>query len=113
MSNEAGIREAVVEKKDEPIVGLDKMGEPIVDPAPDSKEEADWPVEIWTGAKWGMAAGVAAGIAYLNVHTPSSLGFYPGDAGLVMVPAFVGGAAAGAAIGWLWVHWPDGGLDGR
>jgi hypothetical protein len=103
----------VVEEKDEPTVGLDRMGEPIMDPAPDSREQADWPVEIWTGAKWGMAAGVAAGLAYVSAHTVPSLGFYPGDAGLVLVPAFVGGAVVGAAIGWLWVHGPGAWLGGR
>jgi hypothetical protein len=93
-----------MDKKDEPTVGLDRLGEPIVDPAPDRKEQDDWPVEIWTGTKWGMVAGVAADFAYMHTDAPSLVGLFPGDAGLVLVP--VGCAAVGAAIGWLWVHVP-------
>ena len=53
------------------------------------------------GAKWGFATGFLVAMVYIQRHKPSSLGFYPGDIGLVFAACLPSGAAIGALIGWL------------
>jgi hypothetical protein len=56
---------------------------------------------VFKGAKWGFVAGFVVAMVYLQMHTPASLGFYPGDAGLVLFACMAPGAAIGALFAWL------------
>ena len=56
---------------------------------------------VFKGAKWGFAAGFAVAMIYIQIHTPASLGFYPGDAGVVLFACIGSGAAIGALLAWL------------
>jgi hypothetical protein len=93
-----------VEKKDEPTVGLDMMGEPIIDPAPDKPptwEDSPAGKALFKGGAWGALAGMAIAIYYYSStdywpHSP--LGFFDGDL-LFVAPAL--GYVLGALLGWL------------
>jgi hypothetical protein len=56
---------------------------------------------VLRGAKYGLAAGLALAIAYVQWSTVPTLGFYPGS--VLLVAALFGGAGAaiGAGIGWF------------
>jgi len=56
---------------------------------------------VFKGAKWGFVAGCAVAMVYIQIHTPASLGFYPGDAGVVLFACIGPGAAIGALLVWL------------
>lgn len=88
--------------KPEPEIGLDKMGEPIIDPAPDRPPEMqDSPASnaLAKGAKWGSIVGFVIAQWYLGQHSP--LGFYGGNVTLVFAVCIGIGASIGAGIGWL------------
>jgi hypothetical protein len=93
-----------VKKKDEPPVGLDMMGEPIIDPAPDKPptwEDSPAGKAFFKGGAWGALAGMAIAIYYYSStdywpHSP--LGFFDGDL-LFVAPAL--GYVLGALLGWL------------
>lgn len=94
---------AVVKKKDEPTVGLDMMGEPIIDPAPDKPptwEDSPAGRAFFKGGTWGMAAGAA----FATYHYYSSVGyislprFFIGDVAFAAVGL---GFILGALLGWL------------
>ena len=89
-------------KTNEPVIGLDKMGQPIIDPAPDKPRtwEDTVPAKaLFRGGNWGMAAGLAAAVYYLSVHSP--LGFYTGNLLLVLGGGIAAGFALGALAGWV------------
>jgi hypothetical protein len=89
-------------KKDEPAVGLDKMGEPIIDPAPDKPptwERSSAGKALFKGGNWGMAAGLAIAYCYTSIHSP--LGFYGGNLVLVLLSGIGLGYILGALLGWL------------
>ena len=93
---------AGVKKKSEPAIGLDKMGEPIIDPAPDKPptwEDTIPSKALFRGGNWGMAAGLAVAIYYTSNHAP--LGFYNGNLILVLSICVGAGFALGAFAGWL------------
>jgi hypothetical protein len=56
---------------------------------------------IFKGAKWGFVAGMVVAMVYIQIRTPSSLGFYPGDVGVVLFVCAGSGAAIGALFAWL------------
>jgi hypothetical protein len=93
-----------MEKKDEPTVGLDKMGEPIIDPAPDKPptwEDSPAGKAFFKGGIWGMAAGLAFAIyyySYISWSYISLLGFFVGDVAFFAVGL---GFILGALLGWL------------
>ena len=93
-----------MEKKDAPPVGLDMMGEPIIDPAPDKPptwEDSPPGKALFKGGTWGMVAGLAVAIYYYN-HTSwsyiSLLGLFGGDVAFFAVGL---GFILGALLGWL------------
>jgi hypothetical protein len=91
--------------KSEPEVGLDKLGEPIIDPAPDrppGKENSPTSNAMVKGAKWGAVAGLIIAQMYIGQHSPH--GFYMGN--LLAVFAVCIGLCTfiGAAIGWLSIY---------
>jgi hypothetical protein len=91
-----------VNKKNEPVVGLDKLGEPIIDPAPDKPptwERTTAAKALFRGGNWGMAAGLAVATLYTSSHSP--LGFYTGNLILVLACGCGLGYALGAFAGWL------------
>ena len=86
-----------MEKKDEPPVGLDMMGEPIIDPAPDKPptwEDSPAGKALFKGGTLGMAAG----LAFVTYTNSSSIGFFVGDVVFVAVGL---GFIVGAVLGWL------------
>lgn len=96
-----------MEKKDEPTVGLDLMGEPIIDPAPDKPptwEDSPAGKAFFKGGTWGMVAGLAVATYYYtstNYWPHSPLGFFVGDLAFVAVGL---GFIVGALLGWLSVR---------
>lgn len=83
-------------------VGPDRLGEPIIDPAPNRPRALrDGPAikAATKGATWGAVAGLVAAKLYLSAHSP--LGFYGGDAGVMVITWTGVGAILGAAAGWL------------
>jgi hypothetical protein len=90
-------------------VGLDKMGEPIIDPAPDRPPpEPDSPTfkAVKKGAKWGSLAGLVIGQLYLShnsINTPVGT-IYTGNVALVLIGWVALGTAIGTGIGWLSVQ---------
>ena len=93
-------------KKDEPPVGLDMMGEPIIDPAPDKPptwEDSPAGKALFKGGTWGMVAGLAVATYdyYSSLGYVSPPRFFVGD----VVFAAVGlGFILGALLGWLSVR---------
>ena len=95
-----------MQAKDDPPIGLDKMGEPIIDPAPDKPptwEDSRSGKALFKGMKWGAAAGLALAQIYISSHSVQTVfgSIYVGEA---IVPVLLGtalGAAVGAAFGWL------------
>ena len=88
--------------KPEQDVDFSKVG----DPPPDNRK--DWPAKPFTGAKWGAAAGAGVGTMYVKFNSPTSLGFYPGDAGAVIVVALLACTALGFVVGLLSLYLPGG-----
>lgn len=91
-----------MEKKSEPEIGLDRMGEPIIDPAPDrppDMEDSPASNALAKGAKWGAVAGVLIAQWYMREHSP--LGFYMGNVLLVFAVCIGICGWVGAAIAWL------------
>jgi hypothetical protein len=89
-----------------PAAGLDKMGEPIIDPAPDTPPEwEDSPTgkAVLKGAKWGMVVGF--GVAQLVIWSksiPTPVGSIYGGNMFGVFALWIGlGVAIGAGIGWL------------
>jgi len=83
-------------------IGLDKMGEPIIDPAPDKPptwEDTVPAKALFRGGNWGMAIGLAIVAYYLTVHAP--IGVYMGNYMLVLAAGVGGGFAVGAFVGWM------------
>jgi hypothetical protein len=70
------------------------------DPVEDDETEESLKI-VFKGAKWGFVAGMAVAMIYIQIHTPSSLGFYPGDVGVVLFACIGPGAAIGALFAWL------------
>ncbi len=91
---------------DSSVVGLDKMGEPIIDPAPDKPpgwEDSPTGKTVWKGAKWGMVAGFVIAqiiISVKSIDTPFG-SIYVGNMALVYLLWIGLGVAVGAGIGWL------------
>jgi hypothetical protein len=52
--------------------------------------------------------GAVIAMVYIQMHTVPSLGFYPGDAGLVFFACIGPGAAIGALLAWLSTLFPGG-----
>jgi hypothetical protein len=94
------------QKTDEPMIGLDRLGEPIIDPAPDkppSWQDSPTGKATWKGAKWGMVAGFAVAqifISYGSIDTPFG-SIYNGNIALVFIFWIGIGSALGAGIAWL------------
>jgi hypothetical protein len=94
-----------VDKKSEPGIGLDRPGEPNIDPAPDKPPEPPEPEDsrawkaVKKGAKWGSVAGFVTAQFYMSNYSPH--GFYVGNVMLVFVYCIGLGSALGAGIGWL------------
>lgn len=89
----------MVKKKGEPTIGLDRMGEPIIDPAPDKPptwEDSPAGKALFKGGMLGLVAGLAA--ASYCVPLGYSLGFFDSDL-VFFAPAL--GYIAGALLGWL------------
>jgi hypothetical protein len=72
-------------------VGIKKIEETA------AEEEKRLPA--WKGVKWGMVAGLAAAMLYINAHSP--LGFYVGNITLVLLGGIGAGGAIGALVMWL------------
>ena len=85
----------------EPTVGLDRLGEPIIDRAPNRPRWLrDGPVikGFTKGATWGLVVGFA--VARLNPSTNFlPFGYYVQDANLVVLFWVSVGVVVGAAIG--------------
>jgi hypothetical protein len=89
-------------QKGEPIFSLDKMGEPIIDPAPDKPptwEDTVPAKALFRGGTWGMAVGLAAALYYESNH--SVFGIYIENLALVLLVGVGAGFMAGAFVGWL------------
>jgi hypothetical protein len=70
--------------------------EPVQEYKPEKTRNA-----IFKGMKWGTVAGWIVALLYIQMGTPRSLGFYPGDLTSVFL-AFIGsGVGLGALFGWL------------
>ena len=98
----AGVR-TKHETKDEIEEDFEKVSEVNYRPVEEVEEdESEKTLKIvFKGAKWGFYAGFVAAMIYIQMRTPTSLGFYPGDIGLVFL-AFLGpGTAIGALYAWL------------
>jgi hypothetical protein len=90
------------EEEEEPIIGLDLMGEPIIDPAPDKPptwEDSPSGKAFFNGGNWGMGAGLSVAIYYTSMHSP--FGFYLGNMALVLFSGIGLGYIVGALLGWL------------
>jgi len=60
-----------------PDIPLDRLGEPIIDPAPDKPptwEDTVRAKALFRGGNWGMLAGLLIAQYYMAVYSP--LGFY-------------------------------------
>ena len=93
----------MAEKKDEPTIGLDMMGEPIIDPAPDKPptwEDSPAGKAFFKGGTWGMAAGLVVAI-YYGSSSYSPIGLFVGDVALVLLSGLGLGFVLGALLGWL------------
>jgi hypothetical protein len=85
-------------------MGLDLMGEPIIDPAPDKPptwEDSPAGKAFFKGGTWGMIAGLAIAVYYLSVSNYSPLGLFLGD---IVFFAVGLGFVVGALLGWLSVQ---------
>jgi hypothetical protein len=79
-----------------------KVSEANYRPVEDDDDETETLLKIvFKGAKWGFVAGFLVATVYIQIHTPSSLGFYTGDVGLVFFACMGPGAAIGALFAWL------------
>jgi len=91
-----------MKRKPKPEVGLDKMGEPIIDPAPDrAPDTRDSPASsaMAKGAKWGALVGFVIAQWYMGQHSP--LGFYGGNVVGVFAVCIGICTLIGAGFGWL------------
>ena|SRR5579872_597399 len=91
-----------MKRKPKPEVGLDKTGEPIIDPAPDrapDMEDSAPSSGLAKGAKWGAIVGFAIAQWYMGQNSP--LGFYGGNVLAVFAVCLGICTSVGAAIGWL------------
>ena len=89
-------------KKDDPVVGLDKMGEPIIDPAPDKPptwEDTVTAKSLFRGGNWGLAIGLMAALVYTSAY--SRLGLLDGYDFLMLGCGAGFGYVLGAFVGWL------------
>jgi hypothetical protein len=79
-----------------------KVSEANYRPAPVEDDATENLLKIvFKGAKWGFAAGFAVASVHIQMNTPASLGFYPGDVGVVFFACMGPGAAIGALLAWL------------
>lgn len=88
--------------KPEPEAGLDKTGEPKIDPAPDRPEDSPTSNAVAKGAKWGAIVGLIIAQCYMDQHSP--LGFYGGNVAAVFAVCIGFCTLIGAGIGWLYVN---------
>jgi hypothetical protein len=93
-------------QEDQPIVGLDKLGEPIIDPAPDKPptwEDTVPAKTLFRGGTWGAAVGLVVARIYMSSRAiETSFGpLYPDNLLLVLGVGIGAGFALGAFIGWL------------
>lgn len=89
-------------KRDEIEEEFAKVSEANYRPAPVEDDETETLLKVvFKGAKWGFVAGMVVAMVYIQIHTPSSLGFYPGDVGVVLFVCAGSGAAIGALFAWL------------
>ncbi len=101
-----------------PMLGLDRMGEPIIDPAPDRPpgwEDSPTGKAVFKGAKWGAVAGLAIGQFYISsnsIETPFG-SIYTGNVTLVLIGCIGVCSALGAGIGWVTMQDIGGGDDDR
>ena len=82
-------------------IPLDRLGYPIIDPAPDRPptwEDTVPAKALFRGGNWGMFIGVLIAKYYTSIHSP--LGFYSGNLILVLAIGVGVGFVSGAFIGW-------------
>lgn len=92
-----------MKRKPKPEVGLDKMGEPIVDPAPDrapDMEDSPTSNAMAKGAKWAAIAGFVIAQWYMDRNSP--LGFYGRNVLAVFAVCIGICTCIGAGIAWLY-----------
>ena len=81
---------------------LNRLGEPIIDPAPDKPptwEDTVPAKALFRGGNWGMFIGLTIAIYYTSTHSP--LGFYSGNLILMLAVGVGAGFVLGAFIGWM------------
>jgi hypothetical protein len=97
-----------VKKKDEdePVIGLDRLGYPIIDPAPDKPptwEDTPAAQALFKGGVWGAVAGLAGALYKypVSAFNYSPLGLFEGDIALALMLWIAAGYVLGALLGWL------------
>lgn len=101
------LNESRMKKKDEHLIGLDKAGAPIIDPAPDKPptwEDTLAGKATYRGGNWGMLVGFSVAYAYASFRHP----FFFGGEDVAMLTLLLCGSGAGyligAALAWFIVN---------
>ena len=82
-------------------IPVDRLGEPIIDPAPDRPptwEDTVPAKALFRGGNWGMFIGLIIAKYYMSTHSP--LGVYLGNVIVVLAVGVGAGFVSGAFIGW-------------